>query len=265
MHQSKYATDLFTKFDMTNCKPSSTPYSSLFRLTQTQGTPLPNPTHFRSLVGALQYLTFTRPNLNFAVNQVCQFMHSPTNTHLVAAKKILRYLKGTLTHGLLFRLSSLTLQAYADADWTGNPNDRRSTLSYVVFLGLTPITWVSKKQSIVSRSSTEAEYRSLASATAEVLWIRMVLKDLGVFLPDPPLLWCDNLSALALASNPVFHARTKHIEVDYHFICEKVVRRDVVVKFISTTDQIADILTKCLPSPGFTRLRSNLLLPFRPP
>jgi hypothetical protein len=102
VHQTKYATDLLTKFDMTNCKPSSTPYSSLSRLNQTQGTPLPNPTHFRSLVGALQYLTFTRPDLSFAVNQVCQFMHSPTDTHLVAAKRILRYLKGTLTHGLLF-------------------------------------------------------------------------------------------------------------------------------------------------------------------
>jgi hypothetical protein len=171
MHQTKYATDLLTKFDMTNCKPSSTPYSSLFRLTQTQGTPLPNPTHFRSLVGALQYLTFTRLYLSFAVNQVCQFMHSPTDTHLVVAKRILRYLKGTLTHGLLFCPSSLTLQAYADANWAGNLDDHHSTSGYVVFLGSTPITWVSRKQSIVSRFSTEAEYRSLASATTEVFWI----------------------------------------------------------------------------------------------
>uniref|UniRef100_A0A2N9GFY5 Reverse transcriptase Ty1/copia-type domain-containing protein n=1 Tax=Fagus sylvatica TaxID=28930 RepID=A0A2N9GFY5_FAGSY len=162
-------------------------------------------------------------------------------------------------------INSLTLQAYADVDWAGNSDDRRSTLGYVVFLGSTPITWVSKKQSTVSRSSTEAEYRSLASATTEVLWIRMVLKDLRVFLLDPPLLWCDNLSAIALASNPVFHARTKHIEVDKHFIREKVVRRDIVVKFISTTDQLANILTKCLSSPGFHRLRDNLLLSFRLP
>ena len=116
VHQTKYATDLLTKFDMTNCKPSSTPYSSLSRLNQTQGTPLPNPTHFCSLVGALQYLTFTKPDLSFAVNQVCQFMHPPTDTHMVAAKRILRYLKGTLNHGLLFRPSSLTLQAYANTD-----------------------------------------------------------------------------------------------------------------------------------------------------
>ena len=272
VHQTKYATNLLTKFEMTNCKPSSTPYSSLSRLNQTQGTPLPNPTHFRSLVGALQYLTFTRPDLSFDVNQVCWFMHSPTDTHMIDAKRILRYLKGTSNHGLLFRPSSLTLQAYADTDWAGNPDDRRSTLGYVVFLGSTPITWVSKKQSIVSkkqsivsRLSTEAEYWSLASTIAEVFWICMVLKDLGVFLPDPPLLWCDNLSAIALASNPVFHARTKHIEVDYHFIREKVVRCDIVVKFISTTDQLADILIKCLSSPSFHRLCDNLLLFFRPP
>jgi hypothetical protein len=192
-------------------------------------------------------------------------MHSPTDTHLIAAKRILRYVKGSLSSRLLFQPGSLNLQAYADADWAGDPIDRRSTSGYVVFLGSTPITWVSKKQCTVSRSSTEAEYRSLASATAEVFWIRMVLKDLGIFLPNPPILWCDNLSALTLASNPVFHARTKHIEVDYHFIREKVVRRDVVVKFISTTDQLADILTKCLPSPSFHRLRANLLHPFRPP
>jgi hypothetical protein len=250
---------------MTSCKPSSTPFTSTSRLTPTQGQPLPDPTPFRSLVSALQYLTFTRPDLSFAVNQVCQFMHNPTDVHLTAAKRILRYLRGTLHCGLLFRPSSLQLQAYADADWAGDPVDRRSTSGYVVFLGSTPITWVSKKQCTVSRSLTEAEYRSLASATAELYWIRMVLRDLGIFLSNTPVLWCDNLSALALASNPVFHARTKHIEVDYHFVREKVVRRDVAVKFISTSDQLADILTKSLPSPGFTRLRDKLLLSFQPP
>uniref|UniRef100_A0A2N9FGX9 Reverse transcriptase Ty1/copia-type domain-containing protein n=1 Tax=Fagus sylvatica TaxID=28930 RepID=A0A2N9FGX9_FAGSY len=228
VHQTKYATDLLSRFNMTSCKPSSTPFASSSRLTPTQGHPLSDPTSFRSLVGALQYLTFTRPDLSFAVNQVCQFMHKPTDAHLMAAKRILRYLRGTLHRGLLFRPSSLHLQAYADADWAGDPVDRRSTSGNIVFLGSTPITWVSKKQNTVSRSSTEAEYRSLASATAELFWIRMVLKDLGIFLPNPPILWCDNLSALALASNPVFHARTKHIEVDYHFVREKVLRRDVV-------------------------------------
>ena len=250
---------------MTSCKPSSTPFTSTSRLTSTQGQPFSDPTPFRSLVGAFQYLTFTQPNLSFAVNQVCQFMHNSTNVHLMAAKCILRYLHGTLHLGLLFRPNSLQLQAYADADWAEDPVDRRSTSSYVVFLGSTPITWVSKKQCTISRSSTEAEYRSLASATAELYWIRMVLRDLGILLSNTPVFWCDNLSAFALASNPVFHARTKHIEVDYHFVREKVVRRDVAVKFISTSDQLVDILTMSPPSPGFTRLRDKLLLLFQPP
>uniref|UniRef100_A0A2N9IRW5 Reverse transcriptase Ty1/copia-type domain-containing protein n=1 Tax=Fagus sylvatica TaxID=28930 RepID=A0A2N9IRW5_FAGSY len=240
VHQTKYATDLLSRFNMTSCKPSSTPFTSTSRLTPTQ-------------------------DLSFAVNQVCQFMHNPTDVHLMAAKRILRYLRSTLHRGLLFHPSSLQLQAYADTDWAGDPVDRRSISSYVVFLGSTPITWVSKKQWTISRSSMKAEYRSLTSAIAELYWIRMVLRDLGIFLSNTLVLWCDNLSALALASNPVFHARTKHIEVDYHFVREKVVRRDVDVKFISTSDQLAEILTNSLPSPGFTRLHDKLLLSFQPP
>ena len=262
IHQTKYAIDLLTCFNMLTCKPSSTPYSSTTRLTKTQGHPLSNPTSFRILVGALQYLTFTQPDLSFAVSQVCQFMHAPTDVHLMVAKRILWYLRGTLHCGLLFQPGSLCLQAHVDADWAGDPLDRRSTSGYVVFLDSTPISWVSKKQCTVSRSSTEVEYQSLASAIAGVFWVQMVLKDLGLFLPNPPLIWCDNLSTLAMASNLVFHARTKHIEVDYHFVWEKVVRRDVIVKFVSMT-QLAYILTKCLPSSNFQRLRDNLLLPFK--
>uniref|UniRef100_A0A2N9I0T5 Reverse transcriptase Ty1/copia-type domain-containing protein n=1 Tax=Fagus sylvatica TaxID=28930 RepID=A0A2N9I0T5_FAGSY len=228
--------------------------------------PYLNPTHFRSLVGALQYLTFTRLDLSFAVNQVCQFMHSPTDTHLVVAKRILRYLKGTLTHGLLFCPSSLTLQAYADANWAGNLDDHHSTSGYVVFLGSTPITWVLEEtKHSFSLPLPKQNIGALLPPLQRSSGFEWSSKIWGFFSLDPPLLWCDNLFALALASNPMFHARTKHIEVDYHFIREKVVRRDVVVKFVSTTDQLADILTKCLPSLGFTRLRNNLLLPFRPP
>jgi hypothetical protein len=265
VHQTKYATNLLNRFNMFNCKPSSTPYSSTTKLTKSNSPTLSDPTQFRSLVGVLQYLTFTHPDLSFAVNHICQFMHSPTEDHLMVAKRISHYLRGTLHCVLLFQPSSLKLQGYVDADWAVDQSDRRSTSGYVVFLGSTPITWVSKKQCTVSRSSTEAKYRNLASATTELFWIRMILKDLGVFLADSPILWCDNLSALALASNPVFHTRTKHIEVDYHFVHEKVVRRDIVIKFVSTKDQLADILIKSLASSSFTRLRDNLLLPFQPP
>ena len=135
----------------------------------------------------------------------------------------------------------------------------------VDFFDNCPITWSAKKQAIVFRSSTKVEYRTLASSTAELCWICMLLRDLGIFLPHPPLLWCDNVSALAIASNPVFHACTKHIKVDYHFVKERVLKHDLHVKFISFHDQLADIFTKGLPSPRFHWLTSKLMwkFPFR--
>ena len=140
--------------------------------------------------------------------------------------------------------------------------DRRSIIGMVLFFGNSPISWSAKKRGTVSRSSIEAEYRALASTTTELYWIRMLLRDFGLFLPHPPLLWCDNVSALAIATNPVFHARTKHIEVDYHFVREKVLRRDVMLKVISTHDQLADLFTKGLPSPRFNWLTSKLMWKF---
>ena len=223
---------------------------------------LSNATSYRSLVGALQYLTFIRPDLSSAVQQACQFMGEPTQNHLEASKHILRYLKSTLHYGLTFTLGFPSLFAYYDVDWAGDPIDLRSISSIVVFFGNCPITWSAKKQSTVSRSSTEAEYRALAFTAAELFWIRMLLRDLGIFLSNPPLLWCDNVSALAIASNPVFHARTNHIEVDYHFVHKKVLRKDLLVKFISSNDQLANIFTKGLSSSQFHWLTSKLMWKF---
>uniref|UniRef100_A0A2N9FW81 Reverse transcriptase Ty1/copia-type domain-containing protein n=1 Tax=Fagus sylvatica TaxID=28930 RepID=A0A2N9FW81_FAGSY len=220
----------------------------------------PDPHGYRSLVGALHYLTFTRPDISFSVHQVCQYMSAPTTIHLAAAKRILRYLRGTLHHGIAFTPGPLQLSAYTDADWAGDPDDRRSTSGYLVYLGSNPITWSAKKQPTVSRSSTESEYRALAIASAELCWIRTLLKDLGIYLSQTPILWCDNVSALAIASNPVFHARTKHIEVDFHFVRERVLRKDLEVKFVSTIDQLADIFTKSLPTQRFIDLRRNLMV-----
>jgi hypothetical protein len=260
VHQRKYLTDLLHKFTMTDCKAASTPIATTPILTSTTTDLLSDPTPYQSLVGALQYATFTRPDITFAVNRVCQFMHKPSPAHFVAAKRILRYLKGTLDRGILFQPGPIALTAFTDADWVGDPCDRRSTSGIIVFLGNNPITWLAKKQHTVSRSSTEAEYRSLASGAAELAWIRQVLCDLGLFLPSAPLIWCDNTNALALASNLVFHGRTKHIEVDYHFICERVVRGDITLQFISTDDQLVNIFTKAFPSPRFHRICSKLLV-----
>jgi histone deacetylase 1/2 len=221
---------------------------------------LNDPTEYHQVIGALQYCTLTRPDISYAVNQLCQFMHAPREPHWIATKRVLRYLKGTIDYGIHYTQSTTTLDAFCDADWAGNPDDRKSTSSYIVFLGQNLISWSAKKQSVVSKSSTEAEYRSMALVTAELYWLRMLLQDLGISLSSPPTLWCDNVGAISLASNPVFHARTKHIEVDYHFIREKVLNKDILVRYISTHDQIADVFTKGHTTARFMFLRSKLMV-----
>ena len=171
----------------------------------------------------------------------------------------MRYLNGSL-HCVFLQPGPLVLFAFFDSDWAGDPYDRCSTTGYLVYLGYNPITWSAKKQDTVSRSSTESEYRALATTAVELSWLRQVLKDLGIFLSTPPKLWCDNVYALAIASNPVFHVHTKHVEVDYHFVCERVLRRDLLVKYVATGDQLADIFTKSLSTSCFMFLQSKIMV-----
>uniref|UniRef100_A0A5B6Z4V3 Reverse transcriptase Ty1/copia-type domain-containing protein n=1 Tax=Davidia involucrata TaxID=16924 RepID=A0A5B6Z4V3_DAVIN len=259
LSQTKYTTELLHRAGMADCKPYASPTSSKQPTTLVDPF-FEDPTLYRSLVGGLQYLTVSRPDLSFAVNSACQHMHAPHQSHFTAVKRILRYVKGTLSHGLSFHNGPLSLTAFSDADWAGDRRDRRSTTGFCLFLGPNLISWSSKKQPTVARSSTEAEYRSLTYTAADLSWVRMLLQDLRVSLPSPPLLWCDNISAISLASNPVFHARTKHIEVDYHFIREKVLNKELQIHHISTLDQVADIFTKSLPSHRFQYLQSKLMV-----
>ncbi|XP_017179084.1 uncharacterized mitochondrial protein AtMg00810-like [Malus domestica] len=160
--QQKYARDLLARVNMSNSKLCATPCFPYHRLLKDDGDPYHSPDQYRSIAGALQYLTFTCPDIAFVIKQCCQFMHQPMNSHVVAVKRILRYLSGTIHYDINFQPENLSLHAYSDADWVGDPNDRRSTSGYIVYCGSSPISWASKKQHTVSRSSTEAEYRALA-------------------------------------------------------------------------------------------------------
>ena len=272
LSQSRYATDLLSKFNMVSCKPYPTPLSSSTRLSRTRlslldGEALDDPTVYRSMVGRLQYLTLSRPDIAFAVNQVCQFMHHPWTSHLQVVKRIYRYVKGTIEHGLSFHSSTdYNLTAFSDSDWAGSLDDRRSTTGACIFLGPNLLTWTAKKQSTVSRSSAEAEYRALATTAAELRWFGYLFRELGIPLHTPPRIFCDNISTLHMASNPVFHARTRHIEIDYHFIRELLARGALHVSYVSSMNQLADIFTKGLTRERFALLASKLNLhsiPFR--
>ncbi|KAM1767634.1 hypothetical protein ACFX12_045703 [Malus domestica] len=246
-------------------KPCATPCFPYNHLLSDDGKPYNHPTMYRSLVGALQYLTFTRPDIAFAVHQVCQFMQRPMESHFMAVKRILRYLKATRGCGIQYIRSSLDLTAYSDADWAEYLNDRRSTTGMVVFLGSNPISWMSKKQNTVSRSLTEAEYRALSTTAAELDWITSLLSFLQIPLAETPLLFCDNLSAITLTCNPIQHQRTKHIEVDVHFVRERVAKQQLHVHFVSSNEQFVDILTKGLSAPLFQTHCANLRLNFSAP
>lgn len=176
-----------------------------------------NPTLYRALIGRLLYLTITRLDITFSVHCLSQFMQAPTNVHLTAVHRILRYIKNNPCQGLFYSANSEPcLNSFADSDWATCPYSRRSITGYCVYLGTSLITWKSKKQDVVSRSSTEAEYRSMVQATCELFWLQQLLTSLHVSVTTTAKLFCDNKSSMYIATNPVFHERTKHVEIDCH-------------------------------------------------
>lgn len=264
LSQGKYATEIIKKAGMLRCKAVNTPMSISKKMSRLEGSLLnsEDATKYRSLVGALQYPTLTRPDLSFSVNKVYQYLHAPTDVHMSAAKRILRYVQGTVNLGLkITKSNSVMVSGFSDADWGGCLDDRRSTGGFAVYFGSNLISWSAKKQATVSRSSTEAEYKSLANVTSEIIWVQTLLKELGIsHQPKTACIWCDNLGATYLTVNPVFPSRMKHVEIDYHFVRERVANKLLEVRFIPTGDQVADGFTKPLTVRQLVKFRNNLNL-----
>ncbi|KAA0057477.1 Copia protein [Cucumis melo var. makuwa] len=259
MNQEKYIDDLLHKLQLTDLKPASSPSVLGKRLSISDGIPLKDPFMYQSTIVALQYLTNTRSNISYIVNHLSQFLQKPTDLHWQAVKRVLRYISGTKHYGILFQSNTdLSITAFSDADWASNINDRKSVAAYCVFVGNNLDSWSLKKQNVVARSSTESEYRALAHATSEIVWITQLLSELSILIHPKPILWCDNISVGALATNPVFHARTKHIEIDVHFVHDQVLCSALEVRYIPSSDQLADCLTKPLTHSHFYYLRSKL-------
>lgn len=211
------------------------------------------------MVGKLIYLSHTRPDISFAVSVASQFMNNPTEDHMEAVYRILRYLKMTLGQGLFFKkTTNREVTIFTDSDWAGSVTDRRSTSGYCTYVWGNLVTWRSKKQSVVSRSSAEAEFRALSHGICEGIWLKRVLNELGIQIAESIKTFCDNQSAISIAKNPVHHDRTKHVEIDRHFVKEKIETGVISLINIETSQQVADILTKAVPRKIFDELKSKL-------
>lgn len=256
--QQKYILDLLQETGMLGCKPSDTPIDPLHKLGDQPEDTLVYRGRYQRLVGRLIYLSHTRLDIAYTICVVSQFMHSTKEEHLKAVNKILTYLKGTSGRGILYRKdTSLNLESYTDADWAGSMVDRRSTSGFCTVLRGNLVSWRRKKQEVVARSSAEAEFRAMALGICELLWIKIILGDLGINLKGTMKLYCDNKSAINIA-HPVKHDRTKHVEIDRHFIKEKLESGLLCMPYISTGEQLADIFTKGLPSPSLQRILDKL-------
>uniref|UniRef100_A0A8R7UCU5 Reverse transcriptase Ty1/copia-type domain-containing protein n=1 Tax=Triticum urartu TaxID=4572 RepID=A0A8R7UCU5_TRIUA len=246
LSQRKYVLDLLSDTGMLGCRAASTPIDQNHKLSAQSGEPVDRE-NYQRLVGRLLYLCHTRPDISYAVSVVSRYMHDPRSGHLDAVHHILRYLKGSPGKGLWFKKNGhLNVDGYSDADWASCLDDRRSTSGYCVFVGGNLVSWRSKKQSVVSRSTAEAEYRAMSLGLSEMLWVRNLLTELKVMRRGLVKVWCDNKSAINIANNPVQHDRTKHVEIDRFFIKEKLDEGIIELNYVSSGNQVADSLTKGL-------------------
>ena len=248
LSQRKYTLDLLNEAGDLGGRAAKTPLEEGYKVMregEIEDKSYEDVNHYRRMVGKLIYLTITRPDVCFAVNQVSQHMQAPKVHHWNMVERILRYLREAPGQGVWMGCNRSTeIVGYCDADWAGDRVDRRSTTGYCTFIGGNLVTWKSKKQKVVSCSSAEAEYRAMRKLTSELIWIKGLLKDLGIEVTTPITMHCDNQAAIHIASNSVFHERTKHIEVDCHKVRQAVEQKIILPCYTRSEDQLADIFTK---------------------
>ena len=261
IHQKQYIVNMLEKYGLTEAKIVATPADLNVRLQADDGvSKLVDQVTYQSMVGSVLYAAIaTRPDISQAVGVVSKYSSEPTEGHLTAVKRILRYVKGTADLAITYKRSEDTpLFGYSDADWAGDLDDRHSTTGNMFQMAGGPISWLSKKQAMVTLSTAEAEYVALSTAAQEAVWLRQLLKDFKVPLEQPTLIKEDNQGAMAIARNPVSHGRTKHIDIRYHFIREAIQERKIFLEYCPIEDMLADLLTKPIPKARFKKLRDEM-------
>lgn len=244
---------------MKNCNSVGTPAEPSLKLTKDLKGKKVNITFFKQIIGSLMYLTATRPDLMYSISLISRYMEHPTEQHLLAAKRILRYLKGTIDFGVFYKKGEGSeLMGFTDSDCAGDVDDRRSTYGHVFMLSSGDVTWLSKKQQIVTLSTTEAEFIAAASCACQAVWLKRILENLNWSQQMPIVVYCDNSSAIKLSKNPVLHGRSKHIDVRFHFLRELIKEGIIELVHCRSEDQVADILTKPLKLTTFVKLRGLL-------
>ena len=259
MTQQKYILDLLEETKHTNCHINETPIKVNHKLTILEDDPKVEICSYQKLIGKLLYLSHTRPDICYSVNILSQFMYSPRNSHFQAANKILRYLKGTSGLGITYKKTGkLDLILYTDSDFASSRMDYRSTTGYCTIFGGNLVTWRSKKQSVVSKSSTEAEFRAMSKGIDEVMWIKHLMEELQVSYTKPIIIRCDNRSAISIAHDHVYHDRMKHVNIDRFYIQEHLEQGVLKTEHVASEEQCADIFTKGLPTKTMRHLISKL-------
>jgi hypothetical protein len=261
LSQSQYIKKILDKFRMADSHPVKMPLNLNTALTKTPEGIQHNIPEYKAAIGSLMYAAIgTKPEIAYAVQKLSQYTSNPSPEHWTAIKRVFRYLKGAQSSGIIYRTSDESTEpvGYSDADWGGNSDDRKSNSGHIFMLAGGPISWRSKKQPTVALSSMEAEYMAASLATREALWLRTLFAELGLPYSGPTTLYVDNRSAINFSKNSGFHARSKHIDIQHHFVREKIISNKITIIHCASEDNLADILTKALPMPKHQNLTTRL-------